>query len=269
MKKRAACLLLALLTLWAGALGAAGENAPAQPRPYYIFVNGQEVADAHALLENGVTYVSAYQVVRAFVPDVTAAWESDLVLTGTGFTLSAQYGRPYVVCNGRYLYAPGQIRLHPENGDLLLPVRLLARMLGANLGWDEYGVYLSSGAGPLESGETFYNADELQLLARTIRHEGGSQPLEGQIAVANVILNRVRSAGFPNTIYDVIYQKGQFANSENSVPEERHYIAAKLALDGAEIVPASCCWFNATGKSFWASNHKALLCTIGSQSFYG
>lgn len=267
MSKRLACVLLALLALLVCPVCAGAEDGGQSPFP--LFVDGQEVADTHAILEAGVTYVSAYNVARALVPDTAVTWEKELVLTGAGYTLSASPALPYIVCNGRYLYAPGQVKLHPENGDLLLPVRLLARALGAQVGWDGSGVYLTSGGAPLESGETFYNAEELALMARTIRHEGGNQPLEGQIAVGNVLLNRVRSASFPNTLSAVVYQPGQFSNSESSVPEARHYIAAKLALDGAQVVPASCCWFNAAGKPCWGSRNKALLCTIGSQSFYG
>ena len=269
MTKRLICLLLATLLLLGCPLWAGAEGVESQ---FAIFVDGQEVTDAHAILENGVTYVSACNVARALVPDTTAAWaggSAEMVLTGTGFTLSVSTALPYIVCNGRYLYTPGQTVLHPENGDLLLPVRVLARALGAPLGWDSYGVYMYSQVAPLESGETFYDANDLYLMARTIRHEAGNQPLEGQIAVGNVLLNRVNSRSFPGTLHGVIYQPSQFANSERSTPQAQHYIAAKLALDGAQIVPASCCWFNAAGKSFWGSRNKSLICTIGGQSFYG
>lgn len=265
MSKRLICLLLALLTLLSCPLlaGAEGETAPDQ---FYIFVDGQEVADAHVILENGVTYVSAYNVARALVPDTTVTWESELVLTGTGYTLSASPARSYIVCNGRYLYAPGQVKLHPDNGDLLLPVRLLARALGAPLGWDSYGVYLSTGGAPLESGESFYDADTLDVLARVVRHESGNQPLEGQIAVAAIILRRAQDGGI--TARQAVNAPGQFPGALNADPEARHYIAAKLAMDGADTVPGAY-WFNGVGKPCWASRNKRLLYTIGGHAFYG
>lgn len=265
MSKRLVCLLLALFTLLSCPL-LAGAEEEAAPSQFYIFVDGQEVADAHVILENGVTYVSAYNVARALVPDTTVTWESELVLTGTGYTLSASPARPYIVCNDRYLYAPGQIKLHPENGDLLLPVRLLARALGAPLGWDGYGVYLSTSGTPLESGESFYDADTLDVLARVVRHESGNQPLEGQIAVAAVILHR--SAGNGITAREAVNAPGQFPGALNADPETRHYIAAKLAMDGADTVPGAY-WFNGVGKACWASRNKRLLYTIGGHAFYG
>lgn len=59
------------------------------------------------------------------------------------------------------------------------------------------------------------SADELTILAALIQCEAGGEPYEGQVAVGSVVMNRVRSAAYPNTITDVIYASGQFtpANS--------------------------------------------------------
>ncbi len=268
MAKRLACLLLAAALLccplWVGA-----EEVP-DPAPFRIFVDGQEVTGAHVILDNGVTYVSAYNVTRALVPDTTTVWNSgaeDMVLKGTGIHINLHLDRDYVVCNGRYLYTPDQVIFHPDNGDLLLPVRVLARALGAPLEWDAQGVYLTSGGTPLADGDTFYNAEDLRLLATVIRHEAGYEPLAGQIAVGNVLLNRAASNGI--SLYDVITRPNQFPGALNATPGDAHYIAAKLCLDGAKTVPDSAYWFNGAGKSCWASRNKTLLCTIGGHAFYG
>lgn len=52
--------------------------------------------------------------------------------------------------------------------------------------------------------------DEQRLLAALIFCEAGNQPYEGQVAVGAVVMNRVRSSVYPNSIYEVIYQSGQF-----------------------------------------------------------
>ena len=265
MAKRLVCLLLVLLTVLVCPV-----YAGAQESQFTIYVNGQAVEGAHAVLTDGVTYVSAYNVSRALVPDTTVTWNggsSEMTLAGTGYVLSVQRGRDYVVCNGRYLYTPGQVILHPENGDLLLPVRVLTRALGVQLDWNGQGVYLTSGGTPLESGDTFYNAEDLRLLATVIRHEAGYQPLAGQIAVGNVLLNR--ATGNSMSLYAVITQPNQFPGALNATPGEAHYIAAKLCLDGAKTVPDNAYWFNGAGKACWASKNKRLLCTIGGHSFYG
>lgn len=52
--------------------------------------------------------------------------------------------------------------------------------------------------------------DDQTLLAALIYCEAGNQPYEGQVAVGAVVMNRVRSGAYPNTISEVIYQPGQF-----------------------------------------------------------
>ena len=54
------------------------------------------------------------------------------------------------------------------------------------------------------------SASEQELLAALIFCEAGNQPYDGQVAVGAVVMNRVRSGSFPDTITDVIYQSGQF-----------------------------------------------------------
>lgn len=53
--------------------------------------------------------------------------------------------------------------------------------------------------------------DDLTLMAAIIYCEAGAEPYETQLAVGAVIMNRLESSGYPNTLYDVIYQKGQFS----------------------------------------------------------
>lgn len=86
--------------------------------------------------------------------------------------------------------------------------------------------------------------DELLLLAAIIECEAGNQTQEGKIAVANVVLNRVKSKQFPNTIYGVIYQKGQFTPVDLGImtltlakgPDPTCLEAAQQALNGTNYV---------------------------------
>ena len=52
--------------------------------------------------------------------------------------------------------------------------------------------------------------EEAALLAALIYCEAGGEPYEGQVAVGAVVMNRVKSGAFPNSIREVIYQSGQF-----------------------------------------------------------
>lgn len=78
------------------------------------------------------------------------------------------------------------------------------------------------------------SGEDFDLLSRLVEAEAGIEPFEGKIAVANVILNRVESDDFPNTIHDVIYEAGQFQPVRNGhinkVPSEDSKEAVRKAL---------------------------------------
>lgn len=61
---------------------------------------------------------------------------------------------------------------------------------------------------------------ELELLAQLVEAEAGNQPFEGKCLVADVVLNRVESEDFPNTISEVIFQDGQFSVTWNGAFEK-------------------------------------------------
>lgn len=61
---------------------------------------------------------------------------------------------------------------------------------------------------------------ELELLAQLVEAEAGNQPFEGKCLVADTVLNRVESDIFPDSITDVIYQKGQFSTTWNGALEK-------------------------------------------------
>ena len=88
-----------------------------------------------------------------------------------------------------------------------------------------------------------YTHSDLILLARLIDREAGSSWLtdEHQQLVGAVVLNRVKSESFPNSIQDVIYQKGQYSciNSSrwNEEPSERALINAQKVLEGKVFCP--------------------------------
>lgn len=92
------------------------------------------------------------------------------------------------------------------------------------------------------SPEVGNNFGELDLLAAIVYAEAGDQDFTGQRLVADVVLNRVRSAAWPNTISGVIYQPGQFSPVTDGGLDrawgnvtESCYEAARLALAGERL----------------------------------
>lgn len=80
-------------------------------------------------------------------------------------------------------------------------------------------------------------AEDVELLARLIAAEAQGEPYVGQVAVGAVVLNRVKSPGFPNTLSGVIYQPRAFESVSNGLiwrrtPTEEAYRAARDALNG-------------------------------------
>jgi spore germination cell wall hydrolase CwlJ-like protein len=81
---------------------------------------------------------------------------------------------------------------------------------------------------------------ELTCLAKVVVHEAGNQSRAGQLAVAQVVMNRVRSPRFPNTICGVVMQRGQFFNvhAYNPPRDARWRRALEVARDAREGVSA-------------------------------
>lgn len=265
MKKRILSVALSLALL----LGAVGP-AIAYESPS-IYVNGQPVLMAvEPLVVNRTTYVPYLAVVQAMYPDATAAWENDrAVLRATGLTIEISIGNCYLVANGRYLYFPGGVIV--QNSDIFVPVRTLAQAMGADVTWDSGAVYLQSSTGPIQDANQFYSSDDVYWLSHIIYAESGNQPLAGKIAVGNVVLNRVADPAFPNTVHDIIFQRGQFTPVQNGTinlnPSVESIVAAKLCLDGANTAGNSLYFVNYHYSS-WATRNRPYVATIGAHAFY-
>lgn len=77
--------------------------------------------------------------------------------------------------------------------------------------------------GTVQNQSVAASVDDVTLLAALIQCEAGNEPYEGQLAVGAVVMNRVRSGRYPGSIYEVIYQAGQFP------PAGKGYVANKIS----------------------------------------
>ena len=194
-----------------------------------------------------------------------------VVADGLEFTVSED--ALYMVANGRYLYMENGCKF--QNDRLMVPVSVLCKAFGAEYSWDGttriMDITLTNE--PVTPGSEFYNSDDLYWLSRIIYAESGNQPLDGKIAVGNVILNRVASSRFPNSIYGVIFDGIQFSPTLNgsiyNSPSEQAVVAAKLVLDGA-VVLDNALFFTASycAASSWAGQNRPFVTQIGDHCFY-
>lgn len=237
-----------------------------------IFIDGVYVDTAAPTLIEETTYVALRSMVQALRPDAEVSWAEDhAVVMAEGLSITIYPNENYIEANGRYLFVPSGVQV--LDGCTMLPVRTIAKAFGATVEWnpEDGKTYITSGTGTLLSGDEYYQSDVVYWLSRVINAESGNQPMHGKVAVGNVILNRVNNPIFPNTVYEVIFQKNQFAPTRSGTiydePNTESLIAAKLCLDGA-IVLSDALWFNPAGVSCWASRHKSLIATIGDHAFY-
>lgn len=126
---------------------------------------------------------------------------------------------------------------------------------------------------------------ELYLLAKIIECEARYEPYQGKVAVGAVVLNRVMSGRFPDTLEQVIFQKGQFqpmtdGGWQNKEPSEISYRAAQQAFEGKKPLGengqsvGNALFFMyeelaGEGSTKWFKERLSYITTIGNHDFYG
>lgn len=245
-----------------------------------VKVDGKDLT-AGSYLENGTTYVPLRPLARS-LGQVEVWWDGvSAQVGGSGLSLSARPGDTWLSANGRLLAAPGGVRL--EDGATMVPVRALAEAMGAEVAWDgatqtvELTSRQVSGSGPAPDVQApAYTEEDLYWLSRIISAESQGEPLEGKLAVGTVVLNRVASPEFPNTIYGVIFDRKwgvQFTPVANGAiywePTQESVEAAKLVLEGARAAGNSLYFQNPDQTTDrWAANNRKYVTTIGCHWFY-
>ena len=244
-----------------------------------VFLNGREVLTGETYRLDGVTYVPLRRFCALFAPNGTMTWNgstSTARFRTDSLDLTVRTGRLYITANGHELYTVGAVR--NLAGHLYVPIRPLARAFAAALKWDATAgaVGLTRPSGASAIARASYNADEVYWLSRIISAEASVEPFAGQIAVGNVVLNRVRSREFPNTIYGVIFDRKhgtQFSpvafGTIYEKPEPSCVIAAKICLEGYSVTDTALYFFDPDlSTTDWISRNCIFEFRIGSHEFY-
>ena len=151
-----------------------------------------------------------------------------------------------------------------KNG--LTPDGIVGKKTFAALGMMEH-----ANAGGTQSGNSGSTNADTYLLTRCIYGEARGESYVGQVAVGAVVLNRVKSPDFPNTISGVIYQKHAFTavsdGQINLTPDQTAINAAKDALNGWDPTGGCIYYYNpVTATSEWIFSRETVI-TIGKHVF--
>lgn len=246
-----------------------------------ITVNGNYVnTDTGIIIENGVSLSPVRELSNCLGAN-SVNWN------GNDFTVGIDTDNGYILIDlksdtaytdNTFQKINSDIRI--INGKTYVPVRFIAEFMGADVYWNNHykniEITMEGHIPDKKYIDTAYNHDELFWLSRIIHAESEGEPLIGKIAVGNVILNRVQSNAFPNTIYGVIFDDAyaiQFEPVENGSiynnPDTESVKAAKLAFRKDSVV-GNCLYFFNPKKagSSWISNNRKYYTSISNHDFY-
>lgn len=277
MKKLYTVSVIILLFIMCLSYGAFATDEPAR-YPVDIYLDGEKI-DIDAFLCQNIAYADVEAYCKVSDPGTNVIWDIEnnyFDACSDKTWLRVSYPWDYVVSNGRYLYLDCVPQI--VSGKLYIPIRTLSKVYCQYINWNEIAecVELVSTGEVLEDGSTYYNSDDLYWLSRIISAESRGESLLGKIAVGNVVMNRVCSPSYPDTIYGVIFDHRhgvQFTPSVNNSiynnPTEESVLAAKICLEGYSVSGNAIYFLNQkTAKSNWIVKNRTFLKTIGNHSFY-
>lgn len=144
-----------------------------------------------------------------------------------------------------------------------------AALLGISLGSKAPGSSGSANTGVSDSNRQ--DKGDLYLLARVIYGEGRGEPYKGMVAIGGVVLNRVKSSQFPNTIPKVVYQRGAFSIVDdgqiNLTPDQQALKAARDAMNGWDPSGGALFYYNPKKTSNKFITSRPVITVIGDHRF--
>ena len=280
--RRWLCALFAAVMLVGTMTVGAFAASPAHPKESVetnVYLDGIEILDGDCVIWRDTTFVPLRKFCNLF-DGCSFLWDGKTntatVKTNSGMTLIIQSGALYIWANGHYFYTVEAVQ--NWGGSLYVPIRPLARAFNASLEWNNSlrAVELTSPKGKPAVAWANYDEDDLYWLARIISAEAQGEPLKGQIAVGNVVLNRVRHASYPNTIYGVIFDRKhgtQFSPVSFGTiyhpPTESAVLAAKICLEGYSVSDTALFFVNPRiATNNWIQRNRPYAFTIGNHDFY-
>lgn len=276
--KNAALLLTVLSALAAFTVSASADCIyETEPADFDVVVDGFAY-EGNVLSVKDIAYVSLREF--ACMADNSVVWweedEAAAYVETDSLTLRAPEDEFYIEANGRMLWC--EYGVFTEDDIMYIPLGKAAKAFGFDITYvpEDNTTYLTRLRSAVVPGDEFYNEEDLYWLSKIIHAEAQGEPFDGKLAVGNVIMNRVESEQFPDTVYDVIFDNEhgvQFTPTVNGAidqkPNEDSVLAAKLCLDDAVLNEHMLYFLNESiASSLWIPQNCTFIMEIGDHTFY-
>lgn len=239
---------------------------------------------------DGIIYAPIREISEALGAKVS--WNSEskyAIIYNNNVKLSFEVGQNECILNDEHIKMPQSIIV---NGKTMVPIRFLSEIFNFKVEWDDkFKVAILSSTGEMLTNkeleqlilsntkvksEINYTNEDLYWLSRLVHAEAQSEPYEGKLAVANVILNRVKSNEFPNSIKGVIFDRThsvQFTPTVNGeiykTPSSESEKAALEALQGNNNAKNILYFLNPKKSPVnWITKNRNYAFTISNHNFY-
>ncbi len=253
---------------------------PAGAMAVDLYKDGTRILKGQVADIGGTVYVPVQRFADLFGNFRTVYTEAteQVVITGTNLSITVKVGDPYITVNERIFYTGKKVI--SLGGWIFVPLTSMCKALNAKVtirsGY--YDAFITSGdPTAVKWASEYYDATDLYWLSRIISAEAKGEPFSGQIAVGNVVLNRVRSSQFPNTVKGVIFDTKygtQFSPVSSgtiyNTPTASAIRAAKVCLEGYSLSTQMIYFYNPQiATSSWIGRTRPYIMTIGNHKFYG
>ena len=245
-----------------------------------LYKDGRQILKGQVADIGGTVYVPVQRFADLFGSFKTVYTEAteQVVITGTNLSITVKVGDPYITVNERIFYTGKKVI--SLGGWIFVPLTSMCKALNAtvNIRSGYYDAFITSGdVTGVKWGSEYYDSTDLYWLSRIISAEAKGEPFAGQIAVGNVVLNRVRSSQFPSTVKGVIFDTKygtQFSPVSSGTiyqtPTASAVMAAKVCLEGYSLSTKMIYFYNPSiATSTWIGRTRPYIMTIGNHKFYG
>lgn len=253
---------------------------PAGAMAVDLYKDGKQILKGQVADIGGTVYVPVQRFADLFGTFKTVYTEAteQVVITGTNLSITVKVGDPYITVNERIFYTGKKVI--SLGGWIFVPLTSMCKALNAQVTIRQgyYDAFITSGnPTKVKWASEYYNSNDLYWLSRIISAEAKGEPFAGQIAVGNVVLNRVRSSQYPNTVKGVIFDTKygtQFSPVSSgtiyNTPTASAIRAAKICLEGYSLSTQMIYFYNPKiATSSWIGRTRPYIMTIGNHKFYG